>query len=79
VVNNKGQFIVNSATYNINTRKSTNLHLPQTNLAMSQKGVYYLGIKLSNSLPSKIKNFSTNPKNLQQPEEISCVQTPFIH
>jgi hypothetical protein len=67
VVNNKDQFIVNSAMYNINTRQSTNLHLPQTNLAMYQKGVYYVGIKLFNSLPSKIKNFSNDPKNLQQP------------
>jgi hypothetical protein len=56
VVNNKDQFVVNSATYNINTRQSTNLHLPKTSLAVSQKGVHYLGIKLFNSLPSKIKN-----------------------
>jgi len=34
VVNNKDQFTVNSATYNTNTRQSTNLHLLQTNLAM---------------------------------------------
>jgi hypothetical protein len=38
VVNNKDQFIVNSENYSINMRQSTNLHLPQANLAMYQKG-----------------------------------------
>jgi hypothetical protein len=41
-VNNKDQFIVNSENYSINTRQSTNLHLPQASLAIYQKGVYYL-------------------------------------
>jgi hypothetical protein len=34
VVNNKDQFIANLENYNINTRQSTNLHLPQANLAI---------------------------------------------
>jgi hypothetical protein len=65
IVNNKDQFIVNSEIYSINLRQSANLHLPQVNLAIYQKGVYYLGIKIYNSLPSDIKNFSNNPKKFK--------------
>jgi hypothetical protein len=46
-------------------RQSTNLHLPQANLAIYQKRVYCLGIKVYNSLPSDIKNFSNNPKKFK--------------
>lgn len=60
VVFNKDQFIVDSETYSINTRQSTNLNLPQTNLAGYKKGVYI-------SLPSDIEDFSDNHKNLKQP------------
>jgi len=49
------------------TRQSINLHLPQTNLVTYQKRVYYLGIKIFNSLLSNIKNFSNNPTKLKQP------------
>ena len=59
------QFIVNSENYSINTRQSTNLHLPQANLAIYKKGVYFVGIKIYNSLPSDIKNFSNNPKKFK--------------
>ena len=34
----------------------------ETSLAIYQKGVYCLGIKFFNSLPSFIKNFSNNTK-----------------
>jgi hypothetical protein len=54
--------MVNSETYSINTRRSINPHLPHTNLAIHQKGVSSLGIKIFNSLPSEIKNFSNNQK-----------------
>jgi hypothetical protein len=46
-------------------RQSTNLHLPQANLAIYQKGVNYLGIKSYSSHPSDIKNFSNNPKKFK--------------
>jgi hypothetical protein len=65
VVNNKDQFIVNSENYSINTRQSTNHYLSQANLAISQKGVYYVSIKIYTSLPSDIKNFSNNQKNFK--------------
>jgi hypothetical protein len=65
IVNNKDKFIANSENYSINMRQSTNLHLPQANLAIYQKGVYYLGIKIYNSLLSDIKIFSNNQKKFK--------------
>ena len=53
VVDNKDQFIVDTETYSINARQSTNLHLPQRNVARYQKGIYV-------SLPSDIKDFSNS-------------------
>jgi hypothetical protein len=57
VVNNKDQFIVNSENCRINMRQSTNLHLPQANLATYQKGVYCVGSKVFNSLPPTFETF----------------------
>jgi hypothetical protein len=39
-----------------------NLYLPQANLTIYQKGVYYAGIKIFNRLPIEIKNTSNNLK-----------------
>jgi hypothetical protein len=69
VVNNKEKYMVNSETYSINARQSINLHLPHTNLAIHQKGVSSLGIKIFNSLPSDIKNFSNNKKIFKKPQK----------
>jgi hypothetical protein len=41
------------------------LHLPQANLAIFQKGAYYLGIKIFNTLPIEIEGLSDNPRNLK--------------
>jgi hypothetical protein len=38
----------------------TNLHPPLLRLSKYRKGVYYTGIKLFNSLPSKIKDMNNN-------------------
>jgi hypothetical protein len=40
------------------TRQIKNLHLPQANLTMYQKGVYYSGIRGFNGLPTGIKDSS---------------------
>lgn len=42
------------------TRHSNDLYLPQNNLAIYQRGVYYSGVKMFNNLPSNIKNTSGN-------------------
>jgi len=60
VVDNGDDFKVNSEIHNINTRNKSNLHLPISNLSVYQKGTYYSGIKVFNSLPSQIKDLSHN-------------------
>jgi hypothetical protein len=42
--------------------KTNNLYIPQANLAIYQKGAYYLGLKIFNNLPLEIKNVAGNPK-----------------
>ena len=55
VVRNTDQFTNNLEIHNINTRYIINLHPPLLNLALSQKGAHYSGIKLFNHLPVQIK------------------------
>jgi hypothetical protein len=50
VVDNKNIFYVNSEIYSINTRQNFNLHQPQANLTLYQKGAYCSGIKVFNNL-----------------------------
>jgi hypothetical protein len=47
--------------HGIFTRQIKNLHLPQVNLTMYQKGVYYSGIGVFNGLPTDIKDISDSP------------------
>ena len=49
VSNNREQYFENSAIHNINTRHTSNLHLPRAYLNIYQKGVYYSGIKIFKS------------------------------
>jgi hypothetical protein len=58
VVDNGDYFKVNSEVHNIDTRNKSNLHLPISNLSVYQKGTFYSGIKVFNSLPSQIKDLS---------------------
>jgi hypothetical protein len=46
----------------LDTRQRNNLHFPQTNLTIYQKGAGYSGIKIFNNLPLKIKNVAGNQK-----------------
>ena len=58
VVKNKDLFLFNSDIHTINTCNNTNLHMPNTNLTIFQKGVLYSGSKLYNKLPPHIKGIS---------------------
>jgi hypothetical protein len=58
VVGNRSCFKENSDIHNINTRTKSNLHQPLANSSTYQKGAYYYGIKVFNSLPSQIKALS---------------------
>jgi hypothetical protein len=66
IVNNKNYFITNSENHSIHTRSSNNFHLPQANLAIYHKAVYYSGVKVFNNLPQDIKNISDNPKRFKR-------------
>jgi hypothetical protein len=58
IVNNKDQFKSNSELYGGNTRHKNKQQYPTCNLTVLQKGVYYLGIEVFNSLPPSIRNLA---------------------
>jgi hypothetical protein len=51
VVKLKDLFTINMELHKINTCQKSALHVPLVSLTKVQKGVYYSGITLSNSLP----------------------------
>jgi len=65
VVDNKNLFYVNSEIHSINTRQNSNLHQPQANLTLYQKGAYYSGIKVFNNLSPNIRNLSCDAKRFK--------------
>jgi hypothetical protein len=56
VVQNRNQFKTNVDVHDINTRQHFDFHQHLSSLAKYQKGVYYNGIKVFNSLPLYIKD-----------------------
>jgi hypothetical protein len=54
VVNNLDNFQPNNSMHGVNTRNKECLHKPFTHLSSFQKGVYYSGVKLFNSLRKNI-------------------------
>jgi hypothetical protein len=58
VTDNTSLFKTNSELYDINTRNKNNFHLSQPRLSIYRNGVYYMGIKAFNRLPSYIKEMS---------------------
>ena len=64
--NNRQQHFANSEICNINTRHTSNLHLPRAHLNIYQKGVYYSGIKIFNTPPWDIKTYIDNPRTFKK-------------
>ena len=62
MIRNKNQFLVNSGIYDTDTRQHANFHHPSENMTKHQKGVYCLGVKAFNMLPSYTKTEFHNPK-----------------
>jgi hypothetical protein len=60
VVKHKDIFTFNGELHKINTRQKLDLHDPSVNFTKVQKGVYYSGITLFNSLCIGIKNVACN-------------------
>jgi hypothetical protein len=54
MVNNLDNFQPNNSMHGVNTRNKECLHKPFTHLSSFQKGVYYSGVKLFNSLPKNV-------------------------
>jgi len=65
MIRNRSQFLANSEIHHINTRQHANFHQPSVNVAKYQKGVYYLGVKVFNALPSDLKTEFNNPKKFK--------------
>jgi hypothetical protein len=55
VCNNKDQFTRNLDIHERNTRRGLDFHYPTSSLTVYQKGTYYMGLKVFNSLLSYIK------------------------
>jgi hypothetical protein len=60
VVKNKEFFKTNLEVHGLNTRANHDLHIPEANLSIFQKGVHYSGIKLFNHLPVTLKQLSND-------------------
>jgi hypothetical protein len=54
VCNIKGQYIHNLYIHGKNTRYGSDFHYPTSNLALYQRLMYFMGLKVFNSLPSDI-------------------------
>jgi len=53
-------FTLSSTVHSFNTRRCFDLHLPAVHLTKVQKGIYYSGAKVFNSLPPSIKCLSND-------------------
>ena len=62
VIKNKELFATDNEIRSICTRQHLNFHQPPAYLAKYQTGVYYMGLKIFNTLPVYMKQESHNPK-----------------
>jgi hypothetical protein len=65
VIDNMSLFKTNLELYEINTRNINNFHLSQPRLTIYRNGVYYMGIKAFNHLPSHIKRLSDDKNHFK--------------
>jgi hypothetical protein len=76
-VNNLKLFRTNSTTHSVNTRNKNHRHRPVPNLSCFQKGAYYAGIKIFNSLPPSLKTISERNEKFKVALK-RYLNTPFI-
>jgi len=69
--------MTDNENHNLDTRQRNNLYLPQANLTIYQKGVYYSGIKFFNNLPLEIKNIADNQNKFKIALKNSCTLIHF--
>jgi hypothetical protein len=60
MINSLEQFTFNSSIYNKSMKRGRNLHVPQSHLAMGQKGTYYMSLTIFNSLPDYLNELVAN-------------------
>jgi hypothetical protein len=61
-MDNRDDYICNYDVHKRNTRQESNLHQPTVSLALYQKGIINMGIKIHNISPSFIKESHTKPQ-----------------
>jgi hypothetical protein len=69
---------VESEIYHTDTRQHANFHQPSVNVTKYQNGVYYLGVKVFNILPSYIKTEFDNPKKFKAVLQNFYMEIAFI-
>jgi len=79
IVNNENQFWMDSAIYNINTGNTSGFYHPLSHLTIYQKGPFYMGIKVYNSLPPEIWDLSHKIKKFKSSLKGFLHQHSFIH
>jgi len=57
--------LTNNENHELDTRQRNNLYLPQANLTIYQKGTYYSGTKIFNSLPLQIREVADNQRKFK--------------
>jgi hypothetical protein len=62
LLNNLECFTFNNGIHTNFTRNRKSLHVPRTNLSLSQQGVHYMCIKVLNKLPKYVTNSLENKK-----------------
>ena len=70
-------FPINGELNTINTHHKMDLQVPSVNLSKVQKGVYYSGVKLFNSLPRNIKTLTHNTNQFKKELNKFLIENPF--
>ena len=65
VIRNRELFLTNNETHKYGTQQHHNLHYPPANMKKYQTGVFHVGVKIYNSLPTFIKKESNNIKKFE--------------
>jgi hypothetical protein len=77
IIANRELFTSNSQVHKFNIRSTYDLYYPQTNLAQFQKGICYMGVKIFNHLPTKIKAMSNDTKSFKSKFTTFLLQNSF--
>jgi len=77
VVKHEDIFTLNIELHKINTRHKLDLHVPSVNLTKVQKGVYYSGVTLFNSLHFSIKKVAHNTNKFKHELKKFLIKNSF--